>query len=152
MFSPVESNQGFNFKPELPTSSAYYRLLKKLRRQVGHAIRDFKMIEEGDKVMVCISGGKDSYTLLDIMLQFKRIAPINFDVVAVNLDQKQPGFPEDVLPRYLEENNIPYYILEKESSFRAPISKIFYSCFFEEARTVNQYVMKIDKMLSQNVK
>lgn len=90
MFSPVESNQGFNFKPELPTSSAYYRLLKKLRRQVGHAIRDFKMIEEGDKVMVCISGGKDSYTLLDIMLQFKRIAPINFDVVAVNLDQKQP--------------------------------------------------------------
>lgn len=115
MYSPVESEQGFNFKPELPTSSAYYRLLKKLRRQVGHAIRDFKMIEEGDKVMVCISGGKDSYTLLDILLQFKRIAPINFDVVAVNLDQKQPGFPEDVLPRYLEENNIPYYILEKDT-------------------------------------
>ncbi len=115
MFSPVESEQGFNFKPELPTSSAYYRLLKKLRRQVGHAIRDFKMIEEGDKVMVCISGGKDSYTLLDIMLQFKRISPVKFDVVAVNLDQKQPGFPEDVLPRYLEENNIPYYILEKDT-------------------------------------
>ena len=71
------------------------------------------MIEDGDKVMVCVSGGKDSYTLLDILLQFKRIAPINFDVVAVNLDQKQPGFPEDVLPRYMEENNIPYYILEK---------------------------------------
>mgnify|MGYP000517577208 FL=1 len=88
MYSPVESDQGFNFKPELPDSSAYHRLLKKLRRQVGHAIRDFKMIEEGDKVMVCVSGGKDSYTLLDIMLQFKRIAPINFDVVAVNLDQK----------------------------------------------------------------
>ena len=115
MYSPVESEQGFNFKPELPTSSAYYRLLKKLRRQVGHAIRDFKMIEDGDKVMVCISGGKDSYTLLDILLQFKRIAPINFDVVAVNLDQKQPGFPEDVLPRYLEENKIPYYILEKDT-------------------------------------
>ncbi|KAF5300166.1 hypothetical protein FQR65_LT19397 [Abscondita terminalis] len=115
MFSPVESEQGFNFKPELPTSSAYYRLLKKLRRQVGHAIRDYKMIEEGDKVMVCVSGGKDSYTLLDILLQFKRIAPINFDVVAVNLDQKQPGFPEDVLPKYLEENNIPYYILEKDT-------------------------------------
>ena len=115
MYSPVESEQGFNFKPELPTSSAYYRLLKKLRRQVGHAIRDFKMIEEGDKVMVCVSGGKDSYTLLDILLQFKRIAPINFDVVAVNLDQKQPGFPEDVLPKYLEENNIPYYILEKDT-------------------------------------
>lgn len=60
-----------------------------------------------------MSGGKDSYTLLDILLQFKRIAPINFDIVAVNLDQKQPGFPEDVLPRYMEENNIPYYILEK---------------------------------------
>ncbi|GAA5011384.1 tRNA 2-thiocytidine(32) synthetase TtcA [Acinetobacter puyangensis] len=115
-FTPVEdSSLGFNFKPELPTSSAYYRLLKKLRRQVGHAIRDFKMIEEGDKIMVCISGGKDSYTLLDILLQFKRIAPINFDVVAVNLDQKQPGFPEDVLPRYLEQNNIPYYILEKDT-------------------------------------
>ena len=85
MFSPVESNQGFNFKPELPTSSAYYRLLKKLRRQVGHAIRDFKMIEEGDKVMVCISGGKDSYTLLDIMLQFKRIAPQFVHAYAVAL-------------------------------------------------------------------
>ena len=115
MYAPVESNQGFNFKPELPTSSAYYRLLKKLRRQVGHAIRDFNMIEDGDKVMVCVSGGKDSYTLLDILLQFKRIAPINFEVVAVNLDQKQPGFPEDVLPRYMEENNIPYYILEKDT-------------------------------------
>ena len=87
MYAPVESNQGFNFKPELPTSSAYYRLLKKLRRQVGHAIRDYNMIEDGDKVMVCVSGGKDSYTLLDILLQFKRIAPINFDIVAVNLDQ-----------------------------------------------------------------
>ena len=115
MFSPVESNQGFNFKPELPTSSAYYRLLKKLRRQVGHAIRDFKMIEEGDKVMVCISGGKDSYTLLDIMLQFKRIAPINFDVVAVNLDQKQPGFPEHILPEYLKQLGVPFHIENKDT-------------------------------------
>ena len=92
MYAPVESNEGFNFKPELPTSSAYYRLLKKLRRQVGHAIRDFNMIEDGDKVMVCVSGGKDSYTLLDILLQFKRIAPINFDIVAVNLDQNSRAF------------------------------------------------------------
>ena len=103
------------FQPDLPRSAAYYKLLKKLRRQVGHAIRDFNMIEDGDKVMVCISGGKDSYTLLDILLQFKRIAPINFDVVAVNLDQKQPNFPEEVLPKYLEENKIPYYILEKDT-------------------------------------
>lgn len=115
-FTPVPATENaFQFTPELPNSSAYYRLLKKLRRQVGHAIRDYKMIEDGDKVMVCISGGKDSYTLLDILLQFKRIAPINFDVVAVNLDQKQPGFPEEVLPTYLEANNIPYYILEKDT-------------------------------------
>ena len=119
MYAPVESNQGFNFKPELPTSSAYYRLLKKLRRQVGHAIRDYNMIEDGDKVMVCVSGGKDSYTLLDILLQFKRIAPINFDIVAVNLDQKQPGFPEDVLPRYLEENNIPLLLRLRMRGVRA---------------------------------
>src|SRR5690606_39559159 len=84
MYSPVEPEQGFNFKPEPPTSSACYRVLKKLRRQVGHAIRDFKMIEDGDKVMVCISGGNGSYTLLDGLLQFKRIAAINFDLVAVN--------------------------------------------------------------------
>ena len=115
MYAPVESNEGFNFKPELPTSSAYYRLLKKLRRQVGHAIRDFNMIEDGDKVMVCVSGGKDSYTLLDILLQFKHIAPINFDIVAVNLDQKQPGFPEAVLPAYLNGLDIEYHILEKDT-------------------------------------
>ena len=96
-------------------SSRFKKLQKKLRKEVSWAIRDFKMIEDGDVVMVCISGGKDSFTLLDILLFLKRIAPIHFDVVAVNLDQKQPGFPEDVLPRYLEENNIPYYILEKDT-------------------------------------
>ena len=74
---------------------------KKLRRLVGEALTDFNMLSEGDKVMVCLSGGKDSYTLLDMMLTFKQHAPINFDVVAVNLDQKQPGFPEQVLPQYL---------------------------------------------------
>ncbi|CAM3580815.1 hypothetical protein GCM10016272_16850 [Psychrobacter glaciei] len=99
-----------------PTQSAQFRKLqKKLRRQVSWAIRDFNMIEEGDVVMVCVSGGKDSYTLLDILLLLKRIAPINFDIVAVNLDQKQPGYPEDILPAYLNEQGIAHYILEKDT-------------------------------------
>lgn len=115
MFSPVADAVNCHLIPEVPTSTAYHRLLKKIRRQVGHAIRDYNMLEEGDKVMVCISGGKDSYTLLDILLQFQKIAPISFELVAVNLDQKQPGFPEDVLPNYLSERNIPYYILEKDT-------------------------------------
>lgn len=115
MFSPVADSANSRLIPEVPTSTAYHRLLKKIRRQVGHAIRDYNMLEEGDKVMVCISGGKDSYTLLDILLQFQQIAPISFEVVAVNLDQKQPGFPEDILPNYLSERNIPHYILEKDT-------------------------------------
>ncbi len=91
------------------------KLQKKLRRQVSLAIHDFNMIEEGDVVMVCVSGGKDSYTLLDILLLLKRAAPINFDIVAVNLDQKQPGYPEEILPNYLEQQGIAHYILEKDT-------------------------------------
>lgn len=99
-----------------PEDTTYLRKLqKKLRRQVSWAIRDFNMIEEGDVVMVCVSGGKDSYTLLDILLLLKRIAPINFDIVAVNLDQKQPGYPEDILPAYLNQQGIAHYILEKDT-------------------------------------
>lgn len=101
---------------QVATESASFRKLqKKLRRQVSWAIRDFNMIEEGDVVMVCVSGGKDSYTLLDILLLLKRIAPISFDIVAVNLDQKQPGYPEDILPNYLNEQGIAHYILEKDT-------------------------------------
>ena len=91
------------------------KLQKRLRRNVGNAIADFNMIEEGDKVMVCLSGGKDSYTLLDILLNLKLNALIHFDVVAVNLDQKQPGFPEHILPEYLANIGVEYKIVEENT-------------------------------------
>lgn len=109
-----ETDESHDFDDGI-TSSRFKKLQKKLRKEVSWAIRDFNMIEDGDIVMVCISGGKDSFTLLDILLFLKKIAPINFDVVAVNLDQKQPGFPEDVLPKYLTEQGIAHYILEKDT-------------------------------------
>jgi tRNA 2-thiocytidine biosynthesis protein TtcA len=94
---------------------SFNKLHKRLRRGMGRAIGDFNMVEDGDKVMVCLSGGADSYTMLDILMSLKLNAPIDFDVVAVNLDQKQPGFPEHVLPDYLSEVGVPYHILEQDT-------------------------------------
>lgn len=100
------------------TAKAQYnlnKLHKRLRRGVGQAIADFQMIEEGDKVMVCLSGGKDSYTLLDILLNLQQSAPIQFSIVAVNLDQKQPGFPADVLPTYLTRIGVDFQIVTEDT-------------------------------------
>jgi tRNA 2-thiocytidine biosynthesis protein TtcA len=91
------------------------KLEKKIRHLTGKAVSDYKMIEEGDKILCAISGGKDSFVMLDILLHLKRVAPIKFDVIAVNLDQKQPGFPEHILPNYLEEKGIDYYIIDKDT-------------------------------------
>ncbi len=91
------------------------KLAKRIRRQVGEAIADFGMIEEGDRVMACLSGGKDSHSLLEILLLLKEKSPVRFDVIAVNLDQKQPGFPARVLPEYLEGRGVPFRIVEQDT-------------------------------------
>ncbi len=99
----ADSKYGFN------------KLQKRIRRETGKAIEQFGMIEANDKVMVCLSGGKDSYTLLDTLLYLQRVAPIRFELVAVNLDQKQPGFPEHVLPEYLQQLGVDYEIVEEDT-------------------------------------
>jgi tRNA 2-thiocytidine biosynthesis protein TtcA len=93
----------------------FNKLAKRIRRQVGDAIVDFGMIEEGDRVMVCLSGGKDSFGMLDVLMSLKEKAPVNFELIAVNLDQKQPGFPERVLPEYLTSLGVPFRIVEQDT-------------------------------------
>jgi len=93
----------------------FNKLQKRIRRNVGTAITDYNMIEENDVVMACMSGGKDSFAMLDILIGLQKVAPIKFEVIAVNLDQKQPGFPEHILPAYLDSLNIPYYIVDKDT-------------------------------------
>jgi tRNA 2-thiocytidine biosynthesis protein TtcA len=100
---------------ERKTTFEANKLSKRLHRQVGQAIIDFNMIEDGDKVMVCVSGGKDSYALLDILMGLRQRAPIHFELIAVNLDQKQPGFPEHVLPEYLAKTGVPFHIENQDT-------------------------------------
>ncbi len=101
--------------PDKKSRTELNKLHKRLRRDVGQAIADYIMVEEGDKVMVCLSGGKDSFVMLDILLHLQKTAPVDFEIIAVNLDQKQPGFPEHILPEYLSSIEVPFHIIEHDT-------------------------------------
>ena len=104
-----------NTEEQKPEAYTYNRLRKKIRGSVGKAVADYKMIEEGDVIMACASGGKDSHVMIDILLHLQKTAPIDFKVVVVNLDQKQPGFPDHILPEHFERLGVPYYIIDKDT-------------------------------------
>ncbi|PWQ93022.1 tRNA 2-thiocytidine(32) synthetase TtcA [Leucothrix pacifica] len=118
----VELNSNATVKLD-KSSGEFVKLQKRLRKAAGEASVDFSMIEDGDRIMVCLSGGADSYTMLDVLLYLQKVAPINFSLIAVNLDQKQPGFPEHVLPEYLDKIGVEYKILE-EDTYSIVIDKV----------------------------